>query len=129
MRHHVTRLKYHLFKPQAWRTNLVFWGGAILVGLVAAVFALMADQADHLFRKIIAYNEYLPLIITPAGFVLTVYLTRKIFSGAEGSGIPQTLIALADPGSSMSNRLLSMRIVVGKVLMAVLALVQRCIIG
>jgi H+/Cl- antiporter ClcA len=122
MRHHVRKLKYHFFKPQIWRTNLVFWGGAILVGLVAAVFALLADRADHLFRHLISYNEYLPLLITPAGFVLTVYLTRKVFSGAEGSGIPQTLIALADPGSSLSNRLLSMRMVVGKVLMAVLAL-------
>jgi len=122
MRHHVNKLKYHFFKPQTWRTNLVFWGGAILVGLVAAVFALLADRADHFFRDLVAYNRYLPLIITPVGFVLTVYLTRKVFSGAEGSGIPQTLIALADPGSSMSNRLLSMRMVVGKVLMAVLAL-------
>ena len=129
MRHHASKIKYHLFKPQAWRTNLVFWGGAILVGLVAAVFALMADQADHLFRNIIAYNKYLPLLITPAGFVLTVYLTRKIFSGAEGSGIPQTLIALADPGSSLSNRLLSMRMVVGKVLMAVLALCSGASLG
>jgi H+/Cl- antiporter ClcA len=129
MRHHVRRLKFRLFKPQAWRTNLVFWGGAILVGLVAAVFALLADQADHLFRNIVAYNAYLPLIITPAGFILTVYLTRKIFSGAEGSGIPQTLIALADPGSSLSNRLLSMRMVVGKVLMAVLALCSGASLG
>lgn len=129
MRHHVKKFKYHFFKPRAWRTNLVFWGGAILVGLVAAVFALMADQADHIFRKIIAYNEYLPLLITPAGFVLTVFLTRKIFSGAEGSGIPQTLIALADSGSSLSNRLLSMRMVVGKVLMAVLALCSGASLG
>jgi H+/Cl- antiporter ClcA len=129
MRRHVHRLKHYLYKPQTWRTNLVFWGGAILVGLVAAVFALMADQADHLFRKIIAYNQYLPLLITPAGFVLTVYLTRKVFSGAEGSGIPQTLIALADPGSSLSNRLLSMRMVVGKVLMAVLALCSGASLG
>ena len=129
MRHHVSKIKYRLFRPRAWRTNLVFWGGAILVGLVAAVFALMADWADHLFRSIIAYNAYLPLLITPAGFLLTVYLTRKIFSGAEGSGIPQTLIALADPGSSMSNRLLSMRMVVGKVLMAVLALCSGASLG
>jgi len=129
MRHHVKKLKYHFFKPRAWRTNLVFWGGAILVGLVAAVFALLADQGDQLFRRIIAYNQYLPLLITPAGFVLTVYLTRKIFSGAEGSGIPQTLIALADPGSSLSNRLLSMRMVVGKVLMAVLALCSGASLG
>jgi len=129
MRRHVSQLKSHLYKPRAWRTNLIFWGGAILVGLVAAVFAILADQGDQLFRKIIAYNEYLPLIVTPVGFVLTVYLTRKIFSGAEGSGIPQTLIALADPGSSLSNRLLSMRMVVGKVLMAVLALCSGASLG
>ncbi len=129
MRRQVRRLKYRFFKPQAWRMRLVFWGGAILVGLVAAVFALMADQADHFFRSIIAYNKYLPLIITPLGFVATVYITRTIFSGAEGSGIPQTLIALADSGSSLSNKLLSMRMVVGKVLMAVLALCSGASLG
>jgi len=129
MRRHVNKLKYHLYKPRAWRTNLVFWGGAILVGLVAAIFALLAGHGDELFRRIIAYNQYLPLLITPAGFVLTVYLTRKFFSGAEGSGIPQTLIALADPGSNLSNRLLSMRMVVGKVLMAVLALCTGASLG
>jgi len=129
MRRHVRRLKYRFFKPRTWRMRLVFWGGAILVGFVAAIFALMADQADHLFRQIIAYNKYLPLLITPAGFVLTVYITRKVFSGAEGSGIPQTLIALADSGSGLSNRLLSMRMVIGKVLMAVLALCSGASLG
>jgi chloride channel protein, CIC family len=129
MRRHVRRLKFRFFKPQSWRMRLVFWGGAILVGLVAAVFALLADQADQVFRAIIEYNKYLPLIITPAGFLLTVYITRTIFSGSEGSGIPQTLIALADSGSSLSNRLLSMRMVVGKVTMAVLALCSGASLG
>jgi H+/Cl- antiporter ClcA len=129
MRQHVRRLKYRFFKPQSWRTRLVFWGGAMLVGLVAAVFALLAEQADLGFRQIIAFNAYLPLLITPAGFVLTVFLTRKLFSGAEGSGIPQTLIALADSGSSLSNRLLSVRMVVGKVSMAVLALSSGASLG
>jgi len=129
MRQHVRKLKYRFFKPQTWRTNMVFWGGAVLVGLVAAIFAMLADWGDHVFRSIVAYNEYLPLIVTPAGFILTVYLTRKVFSGAEGSGIPQALIALADPGSNLSNRLLSMRMVVGKVLMAVLALCSGASLG
>jgi len=129
MRQHVRRIKYRFFKPQSWRTRLVFWGGAMLVGLVAAVFALMAEQADHAFRQLIAFNAYLPLLITPAGFVLTVFLTRKIFSGAEGSGIPQTLIALADSGSSLSSRLLSVRVVIGKVSMAVLALCSGASLG
>ena len=129
MRRQIRRLKYRFFKPRSWRMRLVFWGGAILVGLVAAVFALLADQAEAVFRQIVAYNEYLPLLITPAGFVLTVYVTRTIFSGAEGSGIPQTLIALADPGSKLSNRLLSMRMVVGKVAMALLALCSGASLG
>jgi H+/Cl- antiporter ClcA len=109
--------------------RIVFWGGAILVGFVAAVFALLAEEAEDVFRTIITYNKYLPLLITPAGFVLTVYVTRKIFSGAEGSGIPQTLIALADPGSSLSNRLLSMRMVIGKVSMAIVALCSGASLG
>jgi len=129
MRQHVRKLKYRFFKPQTWRTNLVFWGGAILVGLIAAVFAMLAGWSDHVFRDLFAYNKYLTLIVTPAGFMLTVYLTRKFFSGAEGSGIPQALIALADPGSNLSNRLLSMRMVVGKVLMAMLALCSGASLG
>jgi len=129
MRHHICQIKFSFFNLRIWRTNLVFWGGAILVGLAAAIFSLLAEQGGQLFRRIITYNEYLPLIITPAGFVLTVYLTRKIFSGAEGSGIPQTLIALTDPGSSLSNRLLSTRIVIGKVLMVVLALCSGASVG
>jgi chloride channel protein, CIC family len=129
MRRHIRRLKHRFFNPRSWRMRLVFWGGAILVGLVAAVFALLAEQADGVFRKIVAYNEYLPLLITPAGFMLTVYITRKVFSGSEGSGIPQTLIALADSGSALSNRLLSMRMVVGKITMAVLALCSGASLG
>ena len=125
----VRRLKSRFLKPQAWRMRLVFWGGAILVGLMAAVFALIADQADHFFRSVIAYNKYLPLLITPAGFVATVYLTRTLFSGSEGSGIPQILISLADSGSRLSNRLLSLSVVAGKFLMAILALFSGASLG
>lgn len=129
MRRHVRRIKYRFLKPQSWRMRLVFWGGAILVGLAAAVFALLADTADVFFKSIIAYNKYLPLIITPIGFAATVYLTRTLFSGAEGSGVPQTLIALADSGSKLSNKLLSLRMVVGKVSMAILALFSGASLG
>jgi len=102
--------------------RLVFWGGAILVGLVAACFAILAEYADYQFRALLEISEYLPLLVTPLGFVFALYLTRKFFSGAEGSGIPQALIALGAPGGKLCNRLLSMRMVVGKVLVTVLAL-------
>ena len=129
MRKRVRSLKQHFFRPRSWRTRLVFWGGAILVGLVAATFAYLAGFADEVFRELVAWNPFLPLLVTPVGFVLTVFLTRKFFSGAEGSGIPQTLIAIGDPGSKLSSRLLSMRMVVGKVSMAVLALCSGASLG
>lgn len=123
MRRHVRRIRFRFFQPKVWRMRLVFWGGSILVGLVAALFAIMGEEADHFFRALVDYNRFLPLIVTPAGFVLTLYLTRKYFSGSEGSGIPQALIALAASGGGLSKRLLSMRMVVGKVTMTVLALI------
>jgi H+/Cl- antiporter ClcA len=129
MRRHIRRNRHRFFKRAIWRTRLIFWGGAILVGLVAAVFAMMAERADHFFRALIAYNEYLPFLVTPLGLVLTVYLTRKLFPGAEGSGIPQTLVALAGTGGALSHRLLSIRIVIGKVLMCVLGLACGASIG
>ena len=112
-----------------WRTRIIFWGGAILVGCVAAFFAIVADHADHFFREIVAYNKYLPLIISPLGLVATAFFTRRYFAGSEGSGIPQALVALKHPGGALSQRLLSVRLVVGKILMCLLGLLSGASIG
>ncbi len=123
MRRQVRRIKFRFLRPKMLRIHLVFWGGAILVGLTAALFAMMGGQADYFFRALARNYPYLPFLVTPAGFVLTLYLTRKYFSGAEGSGIPQVLISLAASGGGLSNRLLSLRMVIGKVAMTILALI------
>jgi len=122
MHRQIRRIKFHFFRRNILRMQLIFWGGAILVGVIAALFAMLGSVADNFFRELVAYNRYLPFLVTPGGFVLGVYLTRKYFSGAEGSGIPQALIALAASGGGISNRLLSMRMVVGKVVLTALAL-------
>ena len=129
MRRQVRRIRFRFFHPARWRTRIVFWGGAILVGLIAALFAKLGEVADHRFRALVEYNVWLPFLVTPAGFVLTVFITRKLFAGAEGSGIPQALIALAASGGGLANRLLSMRMVVGKVSMTVLALFAGASMG
>ncbi len=122
MRRHIRRIKFRFLRPRPLHMQLIFWGGGILVGAVAAVFAMLGSKADDFFRALVHYNQYLPLLVTPVGFVIGVYLTRKYFSGAEGSGIPQALIALDASGEGISNRLLSMRMVVGKVFLTVMAL-------
>lgn len=129
MQQNFRRARHRFFKRSLWRTRILFWGGAILVGLIAALFAIMADHADHSFRELVAYNKYIPFIVTPLGLLLTAFITRRFFPGAEGSGIPQTLVALKNTSGSLSQRLLSIRMVIGKVLMCVLGLLSGASIG
>jgi len=129
MQQNFRRTRHRFFKRRSWRTRIIFWGGAILVGLVAALFAILADHADHLFRDLVAYNKYIPLIASPFGLVVTAFLTRRFFAGSEGSGIPQTLVALKNTSGQLSQRLLSLRIAVGKVLLCGLGLISGASIG
>lgn len=112
-----------------WRTRIIFWGGAILVGCIAAFFAIVADDADHFFRQLVDYNKFLPFIVSPLGLLITTFLTRRYFAGSEGSGIPQALVAMRNPSGALSRRLLSMRVVIGKILMCLLGLLSGASIG
>jgi H+/Cl- antiporter ClcA len=130
MRQQIRLSKHRLFKPTIWKTRLIFWGGAILVGIVAAVFALLGEEGDHFYRNIYANNPWLSFVVTPIGLMMIVWLTRKFFSGAEGSGIPQTLIAIEGRGGKeLAEQLLSFRIAIGKVLLTVMGLFSGASIG
>ena len=103
-----------------WKRRLIFWIGAISVALAAILFAVASEWADNSFHKLLGVSPYLPLLITPLGFALIVYLTRKYFPGSQGSGIPQTIAAL-DPkeNSEIRERVLSLRVAFGKILLTV----------
>ncbi|MDD5058843.1 MAG: chloride channel protein [Sideroxydans sp.] len=103
-----------------WKRRLVFWSGAISVGLVAILFAVACERANVQFHRVLAYSPYLPLLLTPLGFALIVVLTRKYFPGSQGSGIPQTIAAL-DPKESRNIReqVLSLRVTMGKILLTI----------
>jgi len=57
-----------------------------------------------------------------------VWLTRRYFAGAEGSGIPQVIATLHDNGA-LAPRLLSIRILIGKVAVSFLSIVGGFTIG
>ena len=120
------RSRRDLLSPKAWQVRLVFWAGAILVGLVCALFAVLAEHANGLFFKLVAYNPLLPLIVTPLGLVAIAWLTRKVFPGSQGSGIPQAIAALEMTGRSA---VLSIRIAIGKILLTLLGLMAGASIG
>lgn len=123
MRRYIRRHRHQYFQFKKWKTRIIFWGGAVFVGLVAALFALAAEFADHTFHSIYKNWPVIAFFMTPLGLVLTVFLTRKFFPGSEGSGIPQTIIAIEDKGGpGLTARLLSIRVAIGKVFLSLIGL-------
>ncbi|WP_420471038.1 chloride channel protein [Brevundimonas sp. FT23042] len=80
-----------------WKSRTAAAGGAICVGLFAWGFARAADEAQALFARLVALWPLAPLILTPLGFFLLVWSTRRFAPLAKGSGIPQVIAAARDP--------------------------------
>lgn len=99
-----------------WFGRLAFWLGAVGVGLLAVAFAKLAEWFGDQFRLLYSEFPWAPWVLTPAGGVLLLWITRRYFPGAEGSGIPQTLAHLAAPRAQRPHPLLSLRIIAGKIM-------------
>jgi H+/Cl- antiporter ClcA len=111
-----------------WLHYGVFWLGAIAVGLVAVFYAKLIDFGYGLFLHYAAEWFWLPLLVAPATGAITVWLTRRFFDGSEGSGIPQVIAMLHGP-NALGPRLLTLRILVGKIFISFLAILGGFTIG
>jgi H+/Cl- antiporter ClcA len=107
----------------------VFWFGAIVVGLIAVLYARLIEAGFDLFLRLEHAHFWLPLFVTPATCALSVWLTRRFFNGAEGSGIPQVIATLQVGGSTMGERLLSLPIAAGKIVISLIAILGGMTIG
>ena len=63
----------------------VFWLGAIAVGLIAVLYAQLIDFGYSLFLRYVNQFPWLPLLITPAVSAACVWITMRLFPGAEGT--------------------------------------------
>lgn len=100
----------------AWHGRVIVWISAATAGLVVVLFAMATEHALEAFFEMQQKQKWLPLIITPLGGVLIVWLTRTWFQGAEGSGIPQVISALQDKEQQKKPTLyVSLKLAVGKV--------------
>lgn len=96
-------LRRHGPGATVWRRRTAIIGGAILVGLGAIAFAWAADRASGLFDAMIARCWWLPFMLTPASYVLIVWITNRVAPAARGSGIPQIIAAKRDPANAMND--------------------------
>ncbi|WP_427024228.1 chloride channel protein [Aureimonas ureilytica] len=118
---------------KVWRPRLVFWAGAVAIGLVSVLFAEAADGAQHLFAAVAgqggALGTMLRLLVPPLGFALSAWLALRFFPYTQGSGIPQAIAArhLEDDGER--RLLLSLKGAAGKILLTVVGLLSGASIG
>ena len=115
--------RHRLTDPQAWLGRVVIWLAAVAVGLAAVAFAQLFEHVYRVFSGSYARFFWLPLLLAPVVGVAGVWITRRFFDGAEGSGIPQVIAAGADGiNESGLRRFVSMRIAVGKFFLVLAAL-------
>jgi H+/Cl- antiporter ClcA len=117
---------------RVWLPRLVFWVGALAIGGISVGFAKLADIAQSLFHAATnagGLSFLLPLLITPLGFVVCAYLAIVVFPNSQGSGIPQAIAARHLTDDDDRERLLSLKMVAGKILLTVAGLLSGASIG
>ncbi|MEQ7872730.1 chloride channel protein [Sphingomonas sp. ASV193] len=107
---------------EAIRERAAILVGAILLGLVGLLFAKLADGAQSLFRNVVRSSEWLPFLVTPAMFVAVVWVTRRFFPAAQGSGIPQVIATIDSSRGGIRKSLVSLRVGLAKIGLTLLVL-------
>jgi H+/Cl- antiporter ClcA len=118
-----------LFSPVEWRRRVLFWSGAVLVGLAAVGFAQAADWAFGVFRGVVTHNRYWAFLITPLTFAVLAWLTQGVLRPTRGSGIPQAIAALKVEDEDFRQGLLSLRVAIGKMALTLAALMGGASVG
>jgi len=119
----MTQAPSSFFSATAWKQRLVFWCGAILVGVFISALTVLSEHTVTWLRDFLQRFPWALFVICPLGMILVTGLTDHFFPGAERSGVPQVRVALAiHHDLQLRNRFVSFRIAVGKVLLTNLGL-------
>jgi H+/Cl- antiporter ClcA len=112
-----------------WQRRAIFLLGGVAVGAAAVLLAQLSDLAQHAFAMLLSKSRYASLLVTPIGFGLSALLTAKLFPNAQGSGIPQAIAARHLTSQQARERLVSIRIAVGKIILTLFGLLCGASIG
>lgn len=126
---HLQRVRRQILHTGKWKMRLVFWGGALSLGAIAAVFAQISFHADGLFRHFYEQYPLIALAVPPLGLLVIAWLTQNVFRNTEGSGIPQAIAALSMQTHIARARVLSLKVAAGKILLTIMGLFSGASIG
>jgi H+/Cl- antiporter ClcA len=113
-----------------WVARAVVIAFAATAGLTIVGFTWLTERALRQFDAIEAHWWWAPLLWTPLCTGAIVWLTRRHFAGAAGSGIPQVMAAL-EPEVSASERGLyvSMKLALAKIVLTAWGLLAGLSLG
>lgn len=121
--------QHDLFAPAQWKRRIALWSGGILVGLAAIAFERASVFAYSGFKRILDVSPLLPLLVTPVVFALLAWLSSGALRATRGSGIPQVIATLAVEDAGFRERLLGLRVAIGKMGLTLLALAGGASVG
>lgn len=125
----IRRMRRYVWSRRKWSLRLIFWGGAITIGALSVLFILATFASDDLFRHFYQQYPFLALLVPPFGLAGIAYLTRTLFKGTEGSGIPQTIAGLQMERSQARSSIFSLKVAFGKAVLTCGGLLSGASIG
>lgn len=119
-----------LLSLKAWKQRLLFWVGAIIVGLVIVAMTLLSEWAAQGYRVLALKYGWFHFVVPPIGLGVTAWITFRFFPGSERSGIPQVKTALRITSDiDDRSKLVSLRIAFGKMLLPIMGLLSGASVG
>jgi H+/Cl- antiporter ClcA len=96
-------MRLELSDWRRWWARAVVMGLAACAGLAIVGFTWLTEEALRHFSALNGRLPWAPLLWTPLCTAAIVWVTRRWFDGAAGSGIPQVIAAL-DPAVTAERR-------------------------
>ncbi|MBX3024203.1 chloride channel protein [bacterium] len=111
-----------------WRQ--VVWLLAAAAAGGGALYFVYAERWSLLFAaRLREVSPYLPPLLLGVGMVVIMRARDRLFPGTEGTGIPQAIVALRLGEGPTRASVLSLRILVGKMILLTMALFAGATVG
>jgi H+/Cl- antiporter ClcA len=130
-KHNITASFNREFRDwRLWATRAIVVAAACVAGLTVVAFTWLGEEALGLFMDVVQVHSWVTLVWTPLCAAAIVWVTRRYFTAAAGSGIPQVMAAL-DPAASapVQGRLVSFKLSVAKVALTTWGLLAGLSLG
>jgi len=128
--HISSAIKNELRDTHLWRGRTLFIAFAALAGWTVVAFTWLTEHALGLFFQMQRQVWWAPLLWTPLTAGAIVWITRRHFPGAAGSGIPQVMAAQDHPvHRHVSSIFVSLRLSLAKMALTAWGLLAGLSLG